>query len=157
MRALPGTLETIQPSLQFQHHLIMIGERLQTAEAMTACGIDVHGGRHLALAEFLVIKDAVEGWHRPVVIGKDDKGTGGRGSDMLLVTELVQQLTLRFLAQQILTGALMGSPLLHRYHRIEQYLEVCCGIAFGMSGDSRGKMPTCRESHDTHLSGIDVP
>ena len=79
----------------------MIGKRLADAEAVTARGIDIHGGRYLVGIQFLVVVQAVGGWHGTVVVSQGEEGTRGVLGDVLLVAVFVNQLTLRVLAQQI--------------------------------------------------------
>ena len=51
----------------------------------------------------------------------------------------------------------MGFFLIHRDDRIKQYREIRSTVVFAMCRDSRSQMATCREAHDTHIVGIDMP
>lgn len=70
----------------------MVGEGLADAEAMTTCGVEMHGGGYSVVVELFVVVEAVDGQYHTVVVSQGQEAAGGVLADVLLVAILVDQL-----------------------------------------------------------------
>ena len=150
-------LKRTQPSLEVHHHLIMVLEADVAAPAVTAGRIDVERGTDIVAIEFHVVVDTICRRHRRVVVAqgyeRSWRGTGDvhvGGIPLLVFLAVV-------VAKEVAEAAFVTIALHHRYHGIEEYLEVGFCVAGALGGYGGRQMSAGREAHDSDIVERDVP
>ena len=155
-----GRLQLVEPFAKCGKHLVVIGEPLSEAIAVTSRRIEQQHTVVAGIAHGGVIGQAVGERGYEIVIARHDDA-GGWG-DMTLHGIVGREVphdlrVLLILAQEIAARPYMRHLLVHRNNGIEENSEVRTHVILGMGGDDRCQVTTGREAHDTHVTGVDAP
>ena len=138
----------------------MIYEGCLRAESVLALCIGVHRCRYAGVAQCGIVSHTVcHRRHERVVGGKEYQSRwGGVAAHLQFVgIHLHVPPVVPFLSEKVCHRACVRPVRVHRYHRIEQNLEVGSRPERSVRGERGGEMASCRRPHYAHIVRVYVP